>query len=351
MTKVGAKVAVDSGLDRRHGLELASTQLAWRPLVRTDLLELFGLLTAIELHDDPSERYSLDSLYEHYDTAGAAPTENALVGWAGETPIAYGWNCVGLYDTDPRRVWLIGGVHPGWRRLGHGRRLMEWQLTRAREWDTQTREDRTRSSDAFGPLQVIGNVDALQADRNRLFRRYGFDAVRWYADMSRPLDGALPPVELPTGFEIVGYAPTMSEPVRLAHNAAFADHWGSQPVATQAWRTDYARSSFRADWSFVVRTEAGQVAGYAMSSAYQQDWDASGIRDGWTDRLGVRPEFRGRGIARALLARSMQAFAEAGLDAAGLGVDADNPTGAFSLYQSMGYTAGDTVIRYALDTD
>ena len=43
----------------------------------------------------------------------------------------------------------------------------------------------------------------------------------------------------------------------------------------------------------------------------------------------------------------MRSFAEAGLDAAGLGVDTDSPTGAFRLYESMGYRATDTTVMYA----
>lgn len=346
----------------------ASTQLHWRPLVRTDLLELFGLLTAIELHDDPSERHSRDSLYEHFDAPESAAGENAIVGWAGVTPVAYGWNCIGSYDTDPRRVWLAGGVHPGWRRLGLGRTVMEWQLDRARRWHAETRRH------GHGPLQLIGHVDQPQADRSQLFTRFGFAPVRWYADMSRPLDpdlspdltpdltadlttDALPSVELADGLELVRWTPERSESVRQAHNAAFADHWGSQPVAAQVWQTDAGRSSFRPEWSWLVLDRSDRcdgaaepvVAGYAMSSAYRQDWDATGIKEGWTDRLGVRPEYRGRGIAKALLARTMRTFRTAGLEAAGLGVDADNPTGAFELYRAMGYTAGDTVVRYSRD--
>ena len=294
----------------------ASTQLDWRPLVRTDLLELFGLLTAIELHDDPSERHSLDSLYEHFDAPESASGQNAIVGWAGETPVAYGWNCVGSFDTAPRRVWLVGGVHPGWRRLGHGRTVMEWQLDRARHWHAETRRE------GHGRLQLIGNVDQLQTDRGQLFARFGFTAVRWYADMSRSIESCgdrrasrpsaadpgasrLPALELADGLELVRWTPELSESVRHAHNAAFADHWGSQPVAAQVWQTDALRSSFRPEWSWVVLDRSGGgeaddpvVAGYAMSSAYQQDWDATGVKEGWTDRLGVRPEYRGRGSPR-----------------------------------------------------
>ena len=61
----------------------------------------------------------------------------------------------------------------------------------------------------------------------------------------------------------------------------------------------------------------------------------------------MRPAWRRRGIARALLAASMRSYAEAGLDAAGLGVDTENPTGAYGLYAEMGFVATNTTVLYA----
>ena len=50
-------------------------------------------------------------------------------------------------------------------------------------------------------------------------------------------------------------------------------------------------------------------------------------------------EFRGRGVAQALLADAMRRFAAAGMDKASLDVDSENPTGALALYTKMGYVA------------
>lgn len=326
--------------------------LDWRPLVRTDLTELSGLVTAIEHLDDPSGRHSLDELYETFDAAARHgprsardsrnPSADGLIGWAGETPVGFAWNIVFEHDQDPRRVVLTGGVHPGWRRQGIGRHLLKWQVERARVWHTEN------LAEGHGPLRMLCYVDEKLADRSHLLERAGFGALRWYADMSRPLTD-LPVAEVPAGFGLVGYHDQLSEQVRAAHNEAFADHWGSQPVGRASWAESCRRHSFRPDWSVVAVADTGEVAGYAMNSAYQQDWQASGVKEGWTDRIGVRRSYRGNGLAKALLVRSMQSFQAAGLDAAGLGVDADNPTGAFGLYESMGYLAGDKVVLYGRD--
>lgn len=75
----------------------------------------------------------------------------------------------------------------------------------------------------------------------------------------------------------------------------------------------------------------------AFNVAYEQDWARQGYTEGYTDQLAVRAGLRGRGIATALLADSMPRFHEAGLDAAGLGVDSANPSGAARLYEALGY--------------
>ena len=56
----------------------------------------------------------------------------------------------------------------------------------------------------------------------------------------------------------------------------------------------------------------------------------------------MRREFRGRGIAQALLADAMRRFAAAGMEVASLDVDSENPTGALALYVKMGYAAVNT---------
>ena len=53
----------------------------------------------------------------------------------------------------------------------------------------------------------------------------------------------------------------------------------------------------------------------------------------------MRREFRGRGVAQALLADAMRRFAAAGMDKASLDVDSENPTGALALYAKRGYVA------------
>ncbi len=51
----------------------------------------------------------------------------------------------------------------------------------------------------------------------------------------------------------------------------------------------------------------------------------------------MRDRWRGIGLAKALLATSMQAFSADRIQYAGLDVDSDNPSGAVGLYSALGY--------------
>ncbi len=79
------------------------------------------------------------------------------------------------------------------------------------------------------------------------------------------------------------------------------------------------------------------VAAYVINSEYVQDWSYQGFTEGYTDMLGVRRAWRGRGLAKQLLAVSANEFAASNHPYATLGVDTDNPSGALQLYSSLGY--------------
>ena len=58
---------------------------------------------------------------------------------------------------------------------------------------------------------------------------------------------------------------------------------------------------------------------------------------GWLRSVFVRRPWRKRGLGKAIVLRSLQVFRERGMTSAGLGVDADNPTGAMGLYTGTGF--------------
>ena len=155
-------------------------------------------------------------------------------------------------------------------------------------------------------------------------------------EMERLLDEdvPLPPEE---GFSVVPWAEQHTGPLRLVHNAAFADHWGSTPFGEERWRKQIMENpGWRPALSFVAVADAEPI-GYAYNEVYEEDWEVAGQSEGWIGVLSVAQEWRKKGVATALLSRSMAAMRAAGLDAARIGVDSSSPSGAQHLYQSVGF--------------
>jgi mycothiol synthase len=321
------------------------TQLVWAPLCRADLDELDALLTTIEDADELGDRHTVTDLYRTFEASEVNAAEHCLVGRhrSGEL-VAYGWNHPFADDTDPRRVHVSGGVHPDHRRRGAGHELLRWQLDAARRWHARTRTEQC------GPLRAIAYVEEDRIEQRALYEDLGLRPLRWYADLTLKFDRPLPPQQDPPGIRIVPLNRKRFEAVRAAHNEAFADHWGSRPIDAAGWEKQLVRPESRLSWSWVaLEAETSEVVGYATNAAYEDDWAEQGFSEGWTDRLGVRPAWRGRGVAQALLAASLRSFAEAGLAGAGLGVDSDLQGRAFQLYKDLGYQAAHTVVMYAVD--
>ncbi len=106
-------------------------------------------------------------------------------------------------------------------------------------------------------------------------------------------------------------------------------------------------SAFRSDLTFLVlEPRKNDMAGFSINFVCPPENARQGQQEGWIAELGVRPRYRRKGIASALLCRSMQAFKDAGLLYAGLSVDTENPTGALSIYRRLGFVPIKTKIAF-----
>ncbi len=234
-----------------------------------------------------------------------------------------------LQGLESRRIYVWGVTHPDRRGQGIGRALLGWGIARGEEILADQPAHLLRLVEAF--------KDERLADAVTLHESAGFQPARWYFDMRRDLREPIPAEATPLPVRIEGYEPALAERVRAAHNDAFADHWGSEPLTPELWNRDFVgEPRFSGNLSFVA-FDGGEVAGYSINYVAEADWEATGIREGWVGQLGVRRPWRKRGLATALLVRSMRAFRDAGLDAAALGVDAENPTGALGVYERVGF--------------
>lgn len=328
----------------------AHLDLDWRPLSTADSPGLHRLLEAIEAADASHMRTSAAEVSEMLGAPWKDLTTDTLAGVDGDGVLrAYAVVEVRPGDQRTVRAFLRGGVHPAWRGRGVGPAVLAWMEGRGRQMLAAT------GRDVPGRLAVY--VDDHQRDQRRLYAAAGFSPIRWYTQMRRDLADPVPEAPAPTGLQVVPWREDLDDAVRLAHNEAFLDHWGTEPQTRETWQND--QSCFAPTWSFVALDLSGGtdaapggapvVAGYLLSGRYEQDWPALGYRCGYTDLLGVRPAYRGRGLAVTLLAAAMRAYRADGMEYAALSVDTANPSGAHTLYERLGYEPVHGEILYSVE--
>ncbi|MGY1699332.1 GNAT family N-acetyltransferase [Geodermatophilus sp. SYSU D00766] len=314
--------------------------LTARPLTLDDADAAAGLLAAAEVLDGTGEHEDADDLTEWWgnemvdlrrDGRAVVTAEGRLAGWA--TSIA------SRGGRDALRVWSEGRVHPEFRGRGIGRALVDWQVRRGTEQHADL-------APAGLPGRLVASVWPAMTSLESLLRRSGFEVERLFAAMERPLTD-LPAVSAPPGVEIVPFDPDRDDEVRRAHNASFTAHHGSSERDEEAWRTWFTgQRAFRPELSVLALAD-GAVTGYALVYVYDADTRATGVRTAHLGQIGVLPAARGRGVASAAIAAALAAAAAGGCGRAALDVDTENTTGAFALYERLGFRVARTYHSWA----
>ncbi len=151
---------------------------------------------------------------------------------------------------------------------------------------------------------------------------------------------------MPDGLTLLPYSREFDCSMLEALNESFRDHWGFEFESEESWQTFFVgRSTFRPDMTFVAM-EGDRVMGLCFVNVNPEANERSGIKEGWIDDLGVRRQWRKRGVASALMCQSMRAMKADGLDTATLGVDTQNPTGALGLYERFGFVVVKRMINF-----
>jgi len=159
----------------------------------------------------------------------------------------------------------------------------------------------------------------------------GYTVVRSSYGMERSLDDAPEPPVWPPGIETRAFDERDAAVAHAAHEEAFADHWGYVPSSFEGWRAFHLGSTadptlWRVAW------DGDEIAGLCINAPRRGEDDTVG----WVEVLAVRRSWRRRGLGAALLREAFATFADRGKRAVGLGVDAENTTGAVSLYKRAG---------------
>lgn len=280
----------------------------------------------------------MDNYYRHLEHADL-PRDCVLVELDGDL-VAYCRASWQPMADGTGQVQTIANIHPGRREAGIEDRLLDHVVRRAAELIA------ARGTEVESRLVVFaGGRDGRL--RERLAAR-GFTLVRRHAQLVRASLSDIPDLPLPDPFEIRPIDPADTAMHRRIFDAdarAFADSYGQEATSEAQWEAFIGAPSFDpALWRVAFDGEA--IAGQILNFIDERPEDGS--RVGMTEAISVQPEYRRRGLARALLVTSLRAVRDAGATSAALGVDTHNPNEALTLYESLGYRIVSEAFEYAL---
>jgi ribosomal protein S18 acetylase RimI-like enzyme len=221
-------------------------------------------------------------------------------------------------EADGTRLYLLSGcVAPGRRGQGIGRRLL------ARQEDQAAAHWRARP----GPGRPVlgGNADDRRPDVLALLRRAGYRVRFTLVDLARDPSGT-PAVALPAGLILRPVQDDHHPLIYQAVETCFADHGlGRHPRSYADYRGDIRD----VDLWLVAWDDAG-VAGVVVNERE---------RDGSVDTpwVAVLPRWRRRGVAQAMLYRSLALLAARGCTTATIRTTQENKDHTVELYEKVGY--------------
>jgi len=244
----------------------------------------------------------------------------------------------GLVDSwsedDGRWVYLIlGWVLPAWRGRGIGTAMLQWGEQTARQLAADEHPGER--------FEFAANASSTQPEATALLLHEGYSAG--YTVLEMGLDfSAVPPVHpLPPGVEV--------RPARPEHLPLIAASMG------EAYQHEYADNRFQETWKLeesVARLSAPRQNPTLWQIAWAGEMvvgDVMPLIEGGRALMydiSVRPAWRRRGLARALLTRALWGLRGRGIDVIRLNTVAEFRTRARDLYYSVGFRVLKEFPRY-----
>ena len=294
-----------------------------------DIPALVELIRAADEANGEEMVVSRDRLRVRYaNMTRVDPLRDVVLGFVGETLVAH--SLIEWADTayGERHLNSLGDIHPSWRRRGIGTAMAIRNEARLLELAAgQTFEGR--------PVLTTWFQDR-DAGAAALARARGYQRVRVYHHMLRPTLDDIDVPALPSGLEVRPLRRAELPAYWAAMCEAFRDHfgaWDDSPSAYQAW---VESPLFDLELQ-IVAFEGAEIAGGIHAAIDPVENREHGYLRGWTEPVFTRRPWRRRGLASALLGRTLVALRDRGMKGAQLHVDAENASRARTLYERHGF--------------
>ncbi len=311
-----------------------------RPLTLDDAQQFVLTSKAISADAGTNRTYQADFIQSQWQEPNFDITQSTL-GIFAENGELVGF-CV-IWDTSetPVRPWIEWGVHPDYLEHNFSAQLLQWA-----DKVTQRIIDRcppeARLSLHSGAIKGYTPVeDGLT--------QAGYTPIRSGYDMRIDMETQPTAPSLPDGFAIRTYNHDQDFHAFVhAFRDSFADHYGyvEEPFEKDVKEFEHW---FATDKlidptliSLAIEEKTNEVAGYVMGMK-EEHGDPT---VGYIELVGVSPQYRRRGLAKALLLHTFNEYWLRDKKSVVLGVDGESLTNAVTLYENVGMYIKFQYVRY-----
>jgi mycothiol synthase len=294
-----------------------------------DIPAMIAVIDAAKRADGVERTDTVEQMVSAYrNLTNCEPTRDVLIAEVDGRVVAYGRVSWGQEPDGPKEYFLLGFVDPAVRRRGIGGAMLAWNEARLRAFAAG---HEAHPEDHFTSWLEDGDTGGRV-----LLDGAGYGPSAHVATMVRPDLEDIPEAPIPPGLTVRTPRVDEMRAVWEADVEAFRDHWGF----TEQTETDYRR--FLEDpladpglWR--IAWDGDRVAGQVRSFINPAENEEYHRLRGYTEEISVRRPYRRRGLARALLVRSLRALAERGMTEAALAVHMENRNEALRLYEGVGF--------------
>ena len=227
-----------------------------------------------------------------------------------------------IYNRRNMRVSVYGNVAPAEQGRGVGTFLVNWGEAFARE--------RMDAAPEGAKVAVEHFIDSQNAPAQKLLEALAYPRIRTVYVMAITLNEAPPAPVWPEGVHGRAFVPGQDERATWsAVETAFRDLLERPPGSYERWLV--VTESGRREpylWRLAEDLRDGAIVGTVLGKRFSGG--------GWVGGVGVRRDWRGKGLALALLHDLFGVYYANGVREISLSVDADSPSSAPSLYTRAG---------------
>jgi GNAT superfamily N-acetyltransferase len=231
-------------------------------------------------------------------------------------------------DSSRRTYGLTGSILPAWRRKGIGQALLAWLEARARA----IAEEHPVTTPGY--LHI--NATQYQVGLHALVRQAGYGIKESWVLMVRPSLEDIPDTPLPDGLEVRPALPEHFSAIWYAVEEAYVPEGGPPPTGNLPEEITNDENFQPELWQVAWDARSGKVVGSVMTYIHHAENRQLGILRGYTEGISTVPSWQRRGVAKALIARSLKVQRDLGMKESALVCNGEK-TGNYQLYANCGF--------------